>query len=120
MTGWHYMVTSLDKEALRRKYAEERDKRLRPDGNDQYLRLTGELAHYRDDPHTPWTERAPRTDHRTVVCVGGGFAGLVAGARLREAGVDVRCWKRPGRCRRRNRHRGDRGPVRAAPVQGRP
>ena len=42
------MVTSLDKESLRRKYAEERDKRLRPDGNDQYLRLTGELAHYLD------------------------------------------------------------------------
>ena len=90
------MVTSLDKEALRRKYAEERDKRLRPDGNDQYLRLTGELAHYRDDPHTPWTERAPRTDHRTVVCVGGGFAGLVVGARLREAGVDVRIIEKGG------------------------
>jgi cation diffusion facilitator CzcD-associated flavoprotein CzcO len=79
-----------DAEALRRKYAEERDKRLRPDGPDQYLRLTGDLARFRDDPHTPWIERAPRTDHRTVVCVGGGFAGLVAGARLREAGVDVR------------------------------
>jgi cyclohexanone monooxygenase len=90
------MVTSLDKEALRRKYAEERDKRLRPDGNDQYLRLTGELAHYRDDPHTPWTERAPRTDHRTVVCVGGGFAGLVVGARLRKAGVDVRIIEKGG------------------------
>ena len=86
----------IDKEALRRKYAEERDKRLRPDGNDQYLRLTGELAHYRDDPHTPWTERAPRTDHRTVVCVGGGFAGLVVGARLREAGVDVRIIEKGG------------------------
>jgi cation diffusion facilitator CzcD-associated flavoprotein CzcO len=86
----------IDREALRRKYAEERDKRLRPDGNDQYLRLTGELAHYRDDPHTPWTERAPRTDHRTVVCVGGGFAGLVVGARLREAGVDVRIIEKGG------------------------
>ena len=32
----------IDKEALRRKYAEERDERLSPDGNDQYLRLTGE------------------------------------------------------------------------------
>ena len=84
------MVASIDTEALRRKYAAERDKRLRPDGNDQYLRLTGELAHYRDDPYTPRTERAAITDHRTVVCVGGGFAGLVAAARLREAGVDVR------------------------------
>jgi cation diffusion facilitator CzcD-associated flavoprotein CzcO len=86
----------IDKEALRRRYAEERDKRLRPDGNDQYLRLAGEFAHYQDDPHTPWTERAPRTDHRTVVCVGGGFAGLVVGARLREAGVDVRIVEKGG------------------------
>jgi len=80
----------MDFEALRRKYREERDKRIRPDGNDQYLRLADEFAHYRDDPHTPWTERPPRTDHRTVVCVGGGFAGLVTAARLREAGIDVR------------------------------
>jgi hypothetical protein len=91
-----YMVTSVDKEALRRRYAEERDKRLRPDGNDQYLRLADELARYLDDPHTPWTERAPGTDHRTVVCVGGGFAGLVVGARLREAGVDVRIIEKGG------------------------
>src|SRR4029077_10180687 len=82
--------------ALRRKYAEERDKRLRPDGNDQYLRLTGELAHYLDDPYTPRTERAAITDHRTVACVGGGFAGLVAAARLREAGVDVRIIEKGG------------------------
>jgi cyclohexanone monooxygenase len=90
------MVTSIDTEALRRKYAEERDKRLRPDGNDQYIRIADGFAHYLDDPHTPWTERAPRTDHRTVVCVGGGFAGLVVGARLREAGVDVRIIEKGG------------------------
>jgi cation diffusion facilitator CzcD-associated flavoprotein CzcO len=86
----------IDTAALRRKYAQERDKRLRPDGNDQYLRLAGDYARYLDDPHTPWTERAPLTDHRTVVCVGGGFAGLVAGARLREAGVDVRILEKGG------------------------
>src|SRR5258708_28966957 len=86
----------LDKEALRRKYREERDKRLRPDGNDQYLRLAGEFGHYQDDPHTPWTERAAITDHRTVLCVGGGFAGLVVAARLREAGVDVRIVEKGG------------------------
>ncbi|MEU1390809.1 MULTISPECIES: NAD(P)/FAD-dependent oxidoreductase [unclassified Nonomuraea] len=78
----------MDKEALRRKYLEERDKRLRPDGNDQYVRLTGRFAHYLDDPYTPRTEREPKTDHVTVAVVGGGFAGLVTGARLREAGVD--------------------------------
>ena len=30
---------SIDKERLRQKYLEERNKRLRPDGNDQYLRV---------------------------------------------------------------------------------
>ena len=47
----------IDKESLRRRYAEERDKRLRPDGNDQYVRITGEFGHYVDDPHTPRTDR---------------------------------------------------------------
>jgi hypothetical protein len=79
-------LSRIDKDSLPRRYAEERDKRLRPDGNDQYLRLTGDLAHYLDDPYTPWTERVPLTEHRTVVCVGGGFAGLVTAVRLREAG----------------------------------
>ena len=32
---WTLVVTTIDKEALKAKYAEERDKRLRPDGNDQ-------------------------------------------------------------------------------------
>ena len=78
----------VDKDALRRKYREERDKRLRPDGNDQYLRLTGRFAHYAEDPYTPFVERAPKTDHVTVAFIGGGFAGLVTGARLKEAGID--------------------------------
>ena len=78
----------VDKEALRRTYREERDKRLRPDGNDQYLRLTGQLAHHLADPYTPRSEREPVTDSVTVALVGGGFAGLVTGARLKEAGVE--------------------------------
>ncbi|HEX8802649.1 MAG TPA: NAD(P)/FAD-dependent oxidoreductase, partial [Acidimicrobiales bacterium] len=78
----------MDKDALRRKYAAERDKRLRPDGNDQYLRVADRLAHYLEDPYTPVTERAPVTDHVTVAFIGGGFAGLVTGARLKEAGID--------------------------------
>jgi cation diffusion facilitator CzcD-associated flavoprotein CzcO len=80
--------TPIDKQALRRKYRAERDKRLRPEGNEQYVRLTGQLAHYLEDPYTPVTERDPVTDHVTVALIGGGFAGLVTGARLEEAGVD--------------------------------
>jgi cation diffusion facilitator CzcD-associated flavoprotein CzcO len=88
---------SVDKEALLAKYREERDKRLRPDGNAQYLELKGRLAHYLDDPYTPRTERAPKTDHVTFAFVGGGFAGLVTGARLVEAGIkDVRIVEKGG------------------------
>jgi cation diffusion facilitator CzcD-associated flavoprotein CzcO len=82
------MTTTIDKDALKRKYREERDKRLRPDGNDQYIRIAGQLGHYLDDPYTPFTERAPKTDHVTLAFIGGGFAGLVTGARLKEQGID--------------------------------
>jgi cyclohexanone monooxygenase len=81
-------MSPLDKEALRQKYRQERDKRLRPDGNDQYLRLTGQLGRPHGDPFTPRAEREPVTGHVTVACIGGGFAGLVMAARLKEAGVD--------------------------------
>lgn len=80
---------STDKHSLRAKYLEERDKRLRPDGNEQYLRLAGtSLAHYLADPYMPVVEREPVTDHVTVALIGGGFAGLITGARLKEAGID--------------------------------
>ncbi|MBI5940579.1 MAG: NAD(P)/FAD-dependent oxidoreductase [Caulobacterales bacterium] len=87
----------IDKPALLAKYQAERDKRLRPDGNAQYLRVSGHLAHYLEDPYTPRVERAPKTDHVTFAFVGGGFAGLVTGARLVEAGVkDVRIIEKAG------------------------
>ncbi len=78
----------IDHAALRARYAEERAKRLRPDGNDQYVQPTGRYAHLLDDPYTPRTERAPVHDEVDVAIVGGGFAGLVTGARLRQAGID--------------------------------
>lgn len=81
-------LSASSKEALRRKYAQERDKRIRPDGNGQYLKLTGRFAGHFDDPYTPRAERAPVTDHRTFVFIGGGFSGLVTCARLKEAGID--------------------------------
>src|SRR5277367_6325643 len=81
----------IDKQALLDRYIAERDKRLRPDGNAQYLEVKGRLAHYLDDPYTPFAPREPLTDHVTFAFVGGGFAGLLTAARLVEAGVkDVR------------------------------
>ena len=41
----------FDPNALREKYRHERDRRLRPDGNDQYIEVTADFRHYIDDPH---------------------------------------------------------------------
>ncbi|MFM7537007.1 MAG: flavin-containing monooxygenase [Acidimicrobiales bacterium] len=88
------MTTSLtaqepfDPTEIRRKYRAERDKRLRAEGNDQYVEIRGEFARYLDDPYTPPALRAPLTDTVEVAVIGGGFGGLLAGARLRQAGIE--------------------------------
>jgi cation diffusion facilitator CzcD-associated flavoprotein CzcO len=82
------MSEVIDREVLRRKYREERDKRLRPDGNEQYLQPTGRFAHLLDDPYVARVPREPLFDEVTVACIGGGFAGLATGASLKQAGVD--------------------------------
>ena len=87
----------IDKTTVHQKYLVERAKRLRADGNEQYLRVEGRLAHYLEDPYTPLTPRDPKIDHVTFAFIGGGFAGLVTGARLVEAGVtDVRIIEKGG------------------------
>jgi len=75
-------------EELRAKYEAERVKRLRSDGNEQYLEPVGKFAHYLDDPYVEVEPREPLTDEVTFAFIGGGFAGLIAGARLKEAGID--------------------------------
>jgi cyclohexanone monooxygenase len=90
-------MVAIDKEKLRAKYRLERDKRLREDGNEQYIRLADEFAVYLEDPHTPVKPRAPVRDHVAFACVGGGFAGLLVGARLKQAGIeDVRIVEKGG------------------------
>lgn len=73
---------------LRSKYRLERDKRLRSDGNAQYIEPTGRFAHFLDDPYVPKVEREPLTDDVTFAFIGGGFAGLVTSARVKQAGID--------------------------------
>ena len=79
----------FDPDALAEKYLQERDKRLREDGNDQYLEVKGEFSYFVEDPYTDEKiERSPLEDEVEVIIVGGGFGGMLAAARLREAGID--------------------------------
>jgi len=81
-----------DLEAIRYRYAEERDKRVRTDGNDQYVAIAGDLAHYIDDPYVePGFQREVVDKTVDALIIGGGFGGLLAGARLRQAGVEEIC-----------------------------
>ena len=81
------MTDTFDPDLLRDKYRLERDKRLREDGNEQYVDIS-EYAQYLDDPYTRPASREPLFDEVTVAIIGGGFGGLLAGARLREAGIE--------------------------------
>ena len=85
-------------DALRRRYAEERAKRLRPEGKDQYLEVSGDYAGFAADRHAAVARRAPVDEEVGAVVVGAGFGGLLAGARLHAAGIDdVRLVDRGGR-----------------------
>ena len=88
----------FDPDTLRDKYREERDKRLRRDGNEQYIEVKGDFAHYIDDPYVESpVDRAPFKDDVDIVIIGGGFGGLITGARLREAGFeDIRIIEKGG------------------------
>ncbi|MFT4658708.1 MAG: cation diffusion facilitator CzcD-associated flavoprotein CzcO [Candidatus Aldehydirespiratoraceae bacterium] len=79
---------TFDPSALRDKYRHERDKRVREDGNEQYTEVSGSFSNFVDDPYVQERiERDPLSDDTEVIVIGGGFGGLLAGARLREHGV---------------------------------
>jgi len=79
----------IDVEALRRRYDEERLKRLRPEANAQFHEMKGEFARFADDPYAdPNFTRDPVTEEVDALIIGGGFGGLLTAGRLREQGVD--------------------------------
>ena len=83
----------FDPDALRERYRQERDKRLRDDGDDQYVEIAEAFAHYAEaDPYVdPGFERESIDAEIEVVIIGGGFSGVRAAVRLRERGItDVR------------------------------
>ena len=97
-SGADEMTLDFDPDALRERYREERDKRVRVDANAQYIEVKGDFAHFIDDHYieAPVHPRpADRRGRRGVI--GGGFGGLLVGARLREAGVsDIRIIEKGG------------------------
>ncbi len=83
------MSEVIDREALRRKYREERDKRLRPDGNEQYLQPTGRFAHLLDDPYVERVPSASRCSTRSPSRASAAASPAWPPARsLKQAGVD--------------------------------
>ncbi len=94
------MTTRLSEEErrkIRQRYHLERDKRLRPDGNEQYLEPSGRFASLLDDPYVPVVPREALDEDVEVLVVGAGFAGLVTAARLKQAGIsDVRLIDKAG------------------------
>ncbi|HTK98065.1 MAG TPA: NAD(P)/FAD-dependent oxidoreductase [Pseudomonadales bacterium] len=89
MTLENRSALGFDPDALRERYRQERDKRVRVDGNEQYREVKGDFARYLDDPYVaPGFKRARLDDEVEVIVIGGGFGGLLAAARLREAGIE--------------------------------
>ena len=79
---------TFDIPTLRAKYREERDKRLRGDGQGQYQPTTDDMTHSYDvDPHMAVTPRDPLVEDLDVLVLGGGFAGVLASYHLTKQGV---------------------------------
>ncbi len=78
-------------EQMRDKYRVEREKRLRPDGSDQYVEIKGDFSHFGDDPFAETLQRDSRKNRVEMVIVGGGFGGLLTAARMSAVGVDDIC-----------------------------
>jgi cyclohexanone monooxygenase len=74
--------------ALREKYRQERDKRIRPEGQKQYVEAADDFAQfYEADPYSPPVVREAISEDIDVAVLGGGFAGLISAARIKQAGV---------------------------------
>ena len=80
---------SFDPEKLKKKYDEERDKRLRHGrGIEQYVPVEGVFEHYLQDPWAkPGFTRDPIEEDVEVVVIGGGYGAQLVAARLLEKGV---------------------------------
>lgn len=78
----------FNREAVRQKYAQERAKRVTASrGVIHDLKREKAMAGYLKDPFTPFVKRASVKEEVDVAIIGAGMAGVVAGAKLRGAGI---------------------------------
>ena len=77
---------NFDPDQLRDKYRQERDKRLRADGNDQYKEVEGDFKYFVEDPYTEKVDKNSESLITEVAIIGGGFGGILAASRLRMSG----------------------------------
>ena len=83
-------AVGIDPQALRARYRAERDRRLRPEGLGQFVRIDRDHHHrFEEDPALAGAPaRAPLTDQVEIAVIGAGFGGLLLGAELRKAGIE--------------------------------
>jgi cation diffusion facilitator CzcD-associated flavoprotein CzcO len=75
-------------EEIREKYRNECNKRLRPDGPDQYRDFSGVYEDFNADPYADQSfQREPLTEEVDVTIVGAGLGGMMAAVRLVERGI---------------------------------
>lgn len=77
----------FDPEAIRARYAHEREVRLRRETLEQFQGLSADLEIDNSDPWSEPIERVSIEEDLEAVVLGGGFGGLLAGAYLTKQGI---------------------------------
>jgi cation diffusion facilitator CzcD-associated flavoprotein CzcO len=80
---------TVDIPSLRERYRQERTRRIRKEGQEQYVPPADHFAHdtYDRDPHMPVVPRDSIAEELDVAVVGGGWCGVLTGYNLRKMGV---------------------------------
>ena len=87
-----HQSSGIDADSLRRKYLEERDKRLRPAGEAQFVEARGRFADLaKDHAIAEPLARQAISEELDVLVIGAGFGGMLTGANLRRAGIASFC-----------------------------
>jgi cation diffusion facilitator CzcD-associated flavoprotein CzcO len=80
-------VDAIDIPALREKYAAEKNRRLRKEGQAQYSPLSGVVGDPATDPYRPVTPRAALDEDLDALVIGSGWGGIKAAYYLTKEGV---------------------------------